>query len=658
MNARIAARLSSYVFAVGALAVLPSRAFAATWPPVPPDAWTQKARPDSGGRDAIILSEEGTAQDKGSSYRFTFSRRLRIFTEDGRDAGKLEIDYLKGRSKLIEVAARSIRPDGTATELSPDQVLTTTIVKSGGSEYSRATVIVPGIEPGCIVDYRYTLEGKYGGFWVWPWSFQNNYYTLESRYRWQAQDELYSRPRWSYHKIAESMVDRACTPDCDKVKEVVFVAHAVPGARNEVWVPPLLDAGAGVVTFYSAPSRSSIDFWSEWKHALDEVAERFGKDMGSFAKVVDDAKAKNPNPDDALDEVCRWLRTNVRSTAELSWQDLQGAGKERSFWGKEASLAGLIKHGEGSPYEINLALATAAQRLGFESCVCLMKDRRDGAFDYDVIGGLPTEPITAIRPKGSSHWKFYQPASRFAIPENVPWYLRGGPGLVAGPGMDLTVTVRPEDGGASEARWDLDLTLDGAGGLSGKMTGALRGEQARAHRAWLFTEDPARHADLLKDELSPKGMPELEFASVKLDGSPDSAFVISGTARYPLVAAASGSVTTLPVEKLAPWRFEGEFENAQRTQPIFFRYPRHEVLTVDLHLPANATIEELPRPGSFENEVGSWQTRWSRIADGVRFERTVDVLYGEIPARRYTNVRSFFRGLNEADRELLLVNTP
>jgi hypothetical protein len=272
-----------------------------------------------------------------------------------------------------------------------------------------------------------------------------------------------------------------------------------------------------------------------------------------------------------------------------------------------------------------------------------------------VIGGFPTESITAIRAKGSSRWRFYQPASRFAIPANVPWYLRGGSGLVAGPGENLTLTVRPEDGGPAEARWELDLTLDATGGLSGHVTGAIRGERARAYREWLWTEDPARRSELLKDDLSPKGMPDLELAAVSLGGSPDSAFVITGMARYPLVAAIAGAVTTLPVEKLAPWRFEGEFANAQRSQPIFFRYPRHEVLTVNLHLPEKATVE-LPRPGAFENELGSWQTRWSRIADGVRLERTVDIVYGEVPARHYSIVRSFFRGLAEADRELLLVN--
>ena len=46
------------------------------------------------------------------------------------------------------------------------------------------------------------------------------------------------------------------------------------------------------------------------------------------------------------------------------------------------------------------------------------------------------------------------------------------------------------------------------------------------------------------------------------------------------------------------------------------------------------------------------------VAHRQRLERTVDVRYGELPARRYPLVRTFFAGLAEADRELLLIQGP
>jgi hypothetical protein len=646
--------------AIAALALaLPALASAAApapapWPPLPEDAWNQAARPDSGGRDAIILYEEGVAQDKGSSYRYSIVRRIRIFTEEGREAGKLEVDYLKGEQKLIQVRGRSVRKDGTATELSPDQVITTTVLKSGGTEFNRATMIVPGIEPGCIVEYEYTIEGRYGGFWALPWKFQNEYYTVESRFRWKPASLLRARPRWTMHRVPESYVERTCTPDCDQAKEIVFALRGIPGAREEDWTPPLRDSGAGLVTYYMSPSMDTIQFWSLWKGVLDQIAELFAKDARGLDAVLAEARASDPEPEQQLAFVCRWLRSNLRSTAEPSWQELQARRKEPSFWGDHRSIRDLLRKGEGSPYEINLVLATAATELGFEARVCLLRDRREGVFDSDVIGQLPTEAVTAIRKK-NGRWKYYEPASRFSIPGSVPWYLRGGPGLVAGPGESLTMSIQPDEGAAGEAAWHLDLTLDAEGGLAGPVAGSLRGEQARSYRSWLWPADPARRSELLGEDLSSKALPKLKLEAPDLETPADSALRVAGTLSYPKLAVAAGPATTLPIENLAPWRLHAAFDDERRSEPIFFRYPRRETVIVDLHLGSRGKVEELPAPRTFENEIGTWSTKWTRLDDGVRLERTVDVRHAELPARRYPLVKDFFAGLAEADRELLLI---
>ncbi len=627
------------------------------WPAVTADVWSQPARPDSGGRDAIILFEQGTAQDKGSSFRFNLVRRVRIFTEDGRDAGKLEVDYLRGRSKLLEVRGRSVRQDGTSTELAPDQIITTTILKSGGLEYNRATMIVPGIEPGCLVEYEYTLEGKYGDFWAMPWSFQNEYYTLESSFHWKPAENLRPYARWAMRNFPESWVERTCTPTCTEAKEISFVVRGTPGTREEQWTPPLGDRGAGLVTFYMSPAMDTIRFWSLWKTFLDEVADLFAKDARGLDAVLAEAKASDPDPERQVEAVSRWLRANVRSTAEPSWQELQMKRKEGSFWGSHRSIRDLLRKAEGSPYEINLVLATAAEQLGFEARVCLLRDRREGVFDTDVVGQLPTEAVTAIRKKLGA-WRFYEPASRFAIPGSVPWYLRGGAGLVAGSGSELTLTIPPDDGAPGEAAWHLDLTLDAQGGLAGPLAGALRGEQARWYRSWLWPLDPARRPELLGEDLSSRSVPKLTLEAPDLAAPADSAFVVAGQASYPNIAVAVGAATTLPIVDLAPWRLHGEFTGERRSKPIYFRYPRREVVTVDLHLASRGKVEELPAPRTFENEIGAWSTTWTRIPDGVRLERAVDLRHAELTARRYPLVRTFFAGLAEADRELLLIQGP
>ncbi len=631
------------------------------WPPIPEQAWQEKARPDSGGRDAIVLFEDGEVQDREGEYRCTIFRRIRLLTEKGREAGKVEVDVLKGVKKVQDIRARSVRPGGVITELAPDQILTTTILKSGGAEYSRATFIVPGMEPGCVVEYRYTLSGKYESTWTWVWYFQNEYYTCESRFRWRPSEWARAKavhPQWAFKRIAESRVEGGCAPTCDQPKEVSFAARAIPGRSQEPWAPPLPDGGPRVVTSYVPYTMGPLDFWSLWKHALDEVAGEFGKNLGGLGKVIEQAQARRSDPEQALGDVYRWLQANVRSSAELSWSDLQAGSKERSFWRKESSVADLIKHGAGSPYEINLAFSSAAQKLGFEACVVLVRDRREGTFDYNLISWPPSEPITAVRPKGGRKWRYYDPASRFEVEGSVPWYLRGGSGLIAGSGQQLFLSVEAEDGAPGDAHWRLDLTLDGSGSLEGRVAGALRGEEGRASRARLWVENPAQWADLLERQLVEAETPKLELAPPVVRPEPDSAFFITGTIRYPSLAAVSGSTMSLPLEGLAPWRFHGEFTGDRRTQNVCFNYARHETLSVDLHLPAGAAVEDLPEPRRFANGLGAWETRLSRTPSGLRYQRIVELRFAEILPRDYGMVREFFAPLEEADRELLLVRKP
>jgi Domain of Unknown Function with PDB structure (DUF3857) len=640
----------------GVALAAPSRA-AHAWSPLPGDVWQQQARPDSGGRDAIVVLEEGDVEDRDDTYEYHLFRRIRIFTEHGRDAGTVDIDYLKGYAKLSDVRARSIRPDGATTELAEDQILNSTIFKAGNLEFNRATFIVPGIEPGCVIEYGYTLKGKYESIWNWPWYFQNLYYTRESRFRWRPSKNTainHLKPLWILKKIPDPFVARSCDPDCDDPNDIVFTVCSLPGWQAEEWAPPLQDAGPRVITSYVPVQMSVLDFWSLWKRHLDDIASGFSRKMGAFEKVVDAAKARHSEPDDALADVYHWLQGHVRSTSERGWRERQ-TGTSGGFWGREVSVADLVRRGQGSPYEINLAFSAAAIRLGLESCVVLVRDRREGGFDHEVVGFIPTESLTAVRHPGERRWTFYDPASRFELFGNVPWYLRGGSGLVAGPGRELIVWVPPEAGAGGDALWTLDLTLADDGTLEGHVGAALRGEQGRAARGWLWNEDPERWVELVNDWLSADKKPELAMNAPDVNGAPDSAFILTGAAKYPLITSMAGAMTTLPIEHVAPWRFTGAFRQASRTQPIQFRFARNETLVVDLHLPESESLEALPHDRKFENEVGSWSTSWSLIPGGVRLRRTVAVPEAEIPPRYYAPVRDFFAGLDEADHEVLLI---
>src|ERR1041384_5145860 len=80
--------------------------------------------------------------------------RIKIFTERGRDQySKVDIPFLPG-VKIKDVAARTIKPDGSILELLKDDIIEKTVVKVSGLKLRTKTFAFPGIEPGAIIEYN------------------------------------------------------------------------------------------------------------------------------------------------------------------------------------------------------------------------------------------------------------------------------------------------------------------------------------------------------------------------------------------------------------------------------------------------------------------------------------------------------------------------
>jgi Domain of Unknown Function with PDB structure (DUF3857) len=662
----------------------PADSPAGSWEAIPADAWKEQARPDSGGGDAEILLQHIEDWDLKGDFRHRVFRRIRVFTEDGRDAGKVEVVY--DRNARIEyMRAHSIRQNGSTTELSPDQVIQTIIEKRNGVEWNMATFIVPGIEPGCIIEYDYAIAGKYRGGWHSTSYFQNDLYTLEAVYQWHPSEWIVGRSRpamWDLRKIYAFQVATETKPDSVKPQLITFRTTCVPGFSAEPFSPPLADAGARVATYYGFGNTTVTGYWSFAKRAMEVVGERYLNDLGPLESVVSDASAHTADPLEALAIVHRWLETHVRAIHELSWTERQGnrprpriealegrfedpraPGWPVVVWQwvvgpvrKDSPIRSLVEHGWGTPYEINAAFVAAAQRLGLQACVAFVGDRRDEPFDGQ-IGQLPGDVISAVRKPGAA-WTFYDPASTFSPVGSIPWYLRGGKALLCGAGSELFANIHANDGSLAPTMWRIALTLDENGDLDGRVSGAFVAEAARDIKSLLWEEDPDRWSERLQKDLAPGGVPKLEFERPELGIDPDSTFVLAGHVRYEDFATGVGGVMTLPLDRLLPWRFRAEFPRPRRSQPLFFRHAKDQTLEVSVRLPAGASARDLPAPREFENELGRFRTSWTRTDEGVRYQRTVRTALAEFDRRDYGMARDFFKALDVADGDVLLVKMP
>ena len=129
------------------------------WRPIDPADLALKAPVVEKDADAEAIFWEVKVADEveGGSIRTVLNHylRIKIFTERGRETqSKIDIPFLNNWS-VKDIAARTIKADGSIVELKKEDVFERTIVKASGLKIKAKSFAMPGIEPGAIIEYRW-----------------------------------------------------------------------------------------------------------------------------------------------------------------------------------------------------------------------------------------------------------------------------------------------------------------------------------------------------------------------------------------------------------------------------------------------------------------------------------------------------------------------
>src|SRR5689334_18039252 len=130
------------------------------WKPVDPGELTLKTPVVEKDADAEGLFWEVKIDDNpDGDLIFNHYLRVKVFTERGRESqSKIDLPFGKlygGEVKINDIAARTIKPDGSIVELNKKDIFERTIVKASGLKMKAKSFAMPAVEPGCIIEYRW-----------------------------------------------------------------------------------------------------------------------------------------------------------------------------------------------------------------------------------------------------------------------------------------------------------------------------------------------------------------------------------------------------------------------------------------------------------------------------------------------------------------------
>lgn len=592
--------------------------------------------------------------------------RIKIFNERGREAkSKIEIPYLS-RNKIKDIAARTVKPDGSIVELDKKDVFETTVVKFGGIKIKAKSFALPAVEPGAIIEYKWReVRGD----------SLANYLRLDVQQDVPVQTVTYYlkplvNPYFPYGMRVLSFNFRYKEFKKEKNGFYSTTINNVPAFREEPRMPPAADVRQWMLVYYSEDKKLSPQ--SYW-HEHGKLIYSFYKNQ---IKPNDDVKAKAAElagdaktDDEKLARFYDFCRTNIKNV----YSDTSGYTSEQIGKLKENKNAGdTLKRGYGTSKDVDILFASLATAAGFDARVATSGDRSDIRFrpDYADSYFLRTYNI-AVRAKdaktsdatASDAWKFYNPGSSYTSKGMLVWYEEGEVALVSDPEKPVFVMtpLSPPDK-TVEAR-TARLTLAEDGTLEGDVEIRLSGHYAAIEKSSHDDETEAEREKNITEELK-TNLFNGEITNLKIENITDAAKPVIFKFHVKLPGYAQRTGKRLFIQ---PSVFESTkaamFLNSTRQHPIFFSHAWTEKDSVEIKLPAGFALDSPTAPSPLSaGEACKYDVKLSVTKDQrtLIFNRTFTFggsgnLFFE--QNNYANLKRLFDSINEQDKHTVALKS-
>ena len=396
------------------------RAGGEEWRPLDPAELALKAAKVEPNADAEAIFWDIRIDDGGySDLVLSHYVRIKIFNERGREKhSKMDIPYVNG-VKIKDIAARTIKADGSIVELLKDDIIEKTVVKANGLKLKTKTFAFPGVEPGAIIEYKWKEVISNSSANNLRLQFQRDIPVQSVTYRIKpARDASFdvrpfNMPKFDFQK--------------EKNGFRVTTVTNMTAFREEPMMPPednvkswaMVRYGGGFFDFISYALLASAI------HSGTQPLMKVDKEIAQKAReIIGNAQSD----EEKLEKLLVFCRENIKNTDDRT----AGFTEEQIEKLKDNKKpSDTLKRGVGSGVDINLLFAALATAAGFEARVALLPDRGRRFFDRNVIIPGSLRPAAIAVSTGFS-WKLFDPAFKYITAGMLRWQEEGVDCLIAG----------------------------------------------------------------------------------------------------------------------------------------------------------------------------------------------------------------------------------
>ena len=623
------------------------------WKPIDPAHLSLKSSTVEKEADAEGLFWEVKIDDNPEGdLIFNHYLRVKVFTERGRES-QSKIDLLFGKLygsevKIKDIAARTIKPDGSIVELKKEDIYEQTIVKGNGLKYKARSFAMPAVEPGCIIEYRWR-EIRVNS--------DANYVRLQFQRDIPVQRVVYSIKPFQYEDATfNSMTMHGQATPWVKEKGGYYSTTMtnMPAIQEESRMPPEDEVRTWMLVFYQkagVEKKTPEQYWTDLGKSYYERTKSLIKpndDVKQMATSLTEGAKTDDEKITNLFEYCRYKIKNITNDAAGLTPD------ERAKIKGNKNPSDTLKRGMGTPLDINLLFASLANAAGFDGRIVLVPDRGDIFFDKATPNAYFMGPRNVAVNVGGG-WKFFDPGWDYLPFGMLRWQEEGLQALITDPKNPIWVNTPMSSHEKSLIKRIAKLKLTEDGTLEGDVRVEFTGHFAIDRKEDMDEESEAQREESVRDEIKAQ-MSAAEISNIKIENVTDyvKPLVFSYRVRFPGYATRTGKRLFLQ-----PAFFQNGlkplFATATRKYPVYFHYPWSENDLVEVELPKGYALDNAESPESFASTpISEYKPQLFATQDGSFLVYKRSFFFGGggsvlFPVASYGQVKKYFDMVHKQD---------
>lgn len=616
------------------------------WIPVNPDELKMTSVAEAPGASAVLLYRQVDRDDNGStSHQFNYLR-IKILTEEGRKYADVEIPYWKEQEQIVNIRARTIRPDGSIANFE-GKAFDKSIVKAKGVKYLAKTFTLSDVQVGSIIEYYYTQDFRERYIFDSHWILSDELFTRKAKFSLKPFANPYSNisVRWSWSGLPPG------TPQPKEGADHVVRLEVlnIPAFQTEDFMPPADELKARVDFNYSddLPESDPAKFWKKvGKKRNDQLESFIGKH-----KVMEQAVTQIVGSGDPPETKLRKIYDHVQQMRNTSYEVEKTSQEEKRDKQKApANVEEIWRRGYGDGQQLTWLYLALARAAGLESYGVWVSPRSKYFF-YPQVMDSNKLSANVVQAKVNGKEIYGDPGYLYAPFGLLPWYETGVQGLKLDKegGAWIRTDMPPSSESQIERTGAFKLNEE-TGGLEGKLTLKFTGLEAAQRRMEKRNVDDADRKEYLEDlvkEYIPTGI-EVELTNQPTWNSSEVPLQAEYRLKVPGWASSAGKRAMLPVGLFGGTE-KHLFDHADRTHPVYFEFPLQKVDDITVELPAGWKVSSLPAEQNHVSKLISYTLKVQNENGKVHIQRLLDVGVLLVEKQHYEVLRNFFQVVRTGD---------